>query len=72
MRWIIYHMPELACAFVAAYAGMPVVLGGRTKISSSAGWPCGSAGGEATVRKETLPDGAARGSGSLTARVAPL
>jgi len=36
MRWIVYHLPDLCCAFIACYNGFPVVLGGLT---SSAGRP---------------------------------
>jgi hypothetical protein len=33
IRWIIHHLPDLACAMVALCNGFPVVLGGRTSLS---------------------------------------
>jgi hypothetical protein len=44
IRWLIHHLPDLACAMVALCNGLPVVLGGRT---SSGGSPVGSTGGDA-------------------------
>ena len=32
MRWLVFHLPDLACAMIAAVLGFPVVLGGRTRF----------------------------------------
>jgi len=45
MRWLILHLPDLACAMVALCAGFPVVLGGSKKISFPAGRTRRVAGG---------------------------
>lgn len=45
MRWFVYHLPELACAFVAMVLGMPVVLGGLTQ-SPAGGTRWGAGGGQ--------------------------
>lgn len=41
MRWIVYHLPDIACALLAAAAGFPVVIAGRCRYSTSAGKPFG-------------------------------
>ena len=43
MHWLIWHLPDVACAMIALAMGCPVVVGGRTRFHVLREVPVGTA-----------------------------
>lgn len=54
MRWIVFHLPDLACTMIASRMGFPAALAGRVRFSKPTRWSRGKPAAHHGARNQSV------------------